>query len=74
MKPTDGFPERIGKVAPVALASAGIYTLAQAAQHTEKELLAIHGVGPKGIKIIREELAKRNMSLKAAPSKRSKTN
>ncbi len=53
----------MGKVAPRELAVNGICTLEQAAQHTEQELLAIHGVGPKAIRIIKEELAKKNLQL-----------
>ena len=64
MKPTDGFPRRIGKVVPAAFAEQGIHNLEQAARYTEKELLAIHGVGPKGIRILKEELAMRGMSLR----------
>jgi DNA-directed RNA polymerase alpha subunit len=61
------FPPSMGKVARRELALNEIYTLQQAAQHTEKELLAIHGVGPKAVRIIKEELAKQNLSLKESP-------
>ena len=36
----------------------------QLPQWTERELLAIHGVGPKAIRILREELAARGLSLR----------
>jgi len=57
------FPQTMGKVAPRELTANGIQTLKQAAQYTEKELLAIHGVGPKAVRIIKEELAKRKLHL-----------
>jgi predicted flap endonuclease-1-like 5' DNA nuclease len=54
----DDLPD-IGKVARRELALAGITTLAAAARKSEEELLAIHGVGPKPVRIIREALALR---------------
>lgn len=59
------FPSTMGKVAPRELAVHGIHMLKQATKYTEKELLAIHGVGPKAIRIIKEELAKKKLRLKA---------
>lgn len=47
----------IGHPATRALALAGITTLAQVASHTEAELLDLHGVGPKAVRILREALA-----------------
>lgn len=58
------FPPSIGKVAYRNLISQGIMSLEQACKFTEKELLHIHGVGPKAVKIIKEELLKLNKSLK----------
>ena len=53
----DTLPRAIGRVATRELAHRGITTLTQAAERTERDLLAIHGVGPKAIRILREELA-----------------
>ena len=58
---TTEFPASVGRVAPRSLAAAGITTYAQLAEHTEGELLAIHGVGPKAMRLLREELAARGM-------------
>ncbi|MDF1489642.1 helix-hairpin-helix domain-containing protein [Tessaracoccus caeni] len=55
------FPRSMGKVAPRELAVHGITRFAQLPEYTEKELLAIHGVGPKAIRILREELDARGM-------------
>ena len=53
----DGDLPNIGKPATRGLGSHGITTLVQVAEHTEAELLAIHGVGPKAIRILREAMA-----------------
>ena len=53
---TAGLPA-IGRPATRALAQADITTLAQVATNTEAELLDLHGVGPKAIRILGEALA-----------------
>ncbi len=45
-----------------ALNAAGIYRLEQLTEYTEKELLALHGVGPKAIRILREKLAEKGLT------------
>ncbi|GAB3816095.1 hypothetical protein [Kribbella italica] len=50
------YPPRIGKVATRELALNGFTTYEQLTHVTPKELLAIHGVGPKAVKILGEEL------------------
>lgn len=63
--PAEGdLPSTIGKPATRALLGAGLGTLAQVATRTEKELLAMHGVGPKAVRILTESLAQRGMSLR----------
>lgn len=59
------FPGSIGKVAKRELGHAGITTFAELARWTEKDLLAIHGVGPKAIRILGEALAERGLSYKS---------
>ena len=54
---------RIGKVATRELALNGITTYADVAGRTARELLAIHGVGAKAVRILREDLAERGQSL-----------
>ncbi|MBP8918949.1 MAG: hypothetical protein KBG85_04515 [Micropruina sp.] len=58
------FPSSMGKVAPRELAVNGITRYEQLTERTERELLDIHGVGPKAIRILREELAARGLSLR----------
>lgn len=56
------FPERMGKVAPRELAAHGYTRYEQLTTVTAKELLKIHGVGQKAIRILEEELAARGLS------------
>lgn len=60
------FPASMGKVAPRELANAGYTKLKQLTKVTEAELLKIHGVGPKAIRILREELKEKGMSFGTA--------
>jgi hypothetical protein len=56
------FPQRIGRTARRALALAGYTRYSQLTTTPAKALLEIHGMGRKGIEILREELASRDMS------------
>ncbi|HEV2515768.1 MAG TPA: helix-hairpin-helix domain-containing protein [Devosia sp.] len=56
----------IGRPAAQALELIGITTLEQVAAHSEKDLLALHGVGPKAILILRLELEARGMQFVGA--------
>ncbi|WP_435745818.1 hypothetical protein [Microbacterium sp. PMB16] len=49
-------PAAMGKVARRELALHGLTRLEQFDGRSAKELLAIHGVGPKAIRILREHL------------------
>lgn len=57
-------PNEIGKTAARELAHNGITTLDQVAGHTGTELLAIHGVGPRAIRILGEALAARGLDFR----------
>lgn len=59
----------VGKVAPRELAINGFHTLKDLAKSTEKELLKIHGVGPKAIRIFKEEMKKLGLSFKVGDNK-----
>ncbi|HEX5729836.1 hypothetical protein [Microbacterium sp.] len=52
----------IGKVARRELAVHGIRRYDELAGRSRDELLAVHGVGPKAIRILAEELAARGQS------------
>lgn len=55
------FPAAIGNVARHALGARGITRLAQLTALTSRELLAIHGVGPKAVRILSAELEARGL-------------
>jgi hypothetical protein len=46
------------------LALNGLTTLAAVARTTRRELLALHGVGPKAVRILAEELARHGRSFR----------
>jgi predicted flap endonuclease-1-like 5' DNA nuclease len=52
----------IGRPANSALLAAGITTLAQVAALSRRELLAMHGVGPKAVSILAAALAEHGLS------------
>ena len=54
MNTETSLPEKIGKPAMRALLGAGITTLQQATRISDEDLLKLHGVGPKAVRILRE--------------------
>jgi predicted flap endonuclease-1-like 5' DNA nuclease len=58
-------PRSIGNVARRELAAHGLTRFAQLAERSERELLEIHGIGPKAVRILREELSSRGMAFRA---------
>lgn len=56
------FPRTIGNPATRALALAGYRRLEQLTGVSEKELLALHGVGPKAVRLLRAALAERGLA------------
>ena len=56
------FPHEIGKVARRELALNGYTRYQQLTKVTSTELLAIHGVGPKAVRILEKELTARGLS------------
>jgi predicted flap endonuclease-1-like 5' DNA nuclease len=57
-------PKAIGLPATRALTGAGLTTLDRIATRTADELLAIHGVGPKAVRILAGALAERGSGLR----------
>jgi predicted Fe-Mo cluster-binding NifX family protein len=51
---TDDLPSSIGRPATNALAAAGITSLSDALRLSDAELLALHGVGSKAVRLLRE--------------------
>lgn len=60
MTAADELP-RIGQPATRALAAIGVTRLSQVAEHRADDLAALHGVGPKAIRILGEALAERGL-------------
>jgi predicted flap endonuclease-1-like 5' DNA nuclease len=54
-------PKAIGRVATRELKSAGYLRLEDVAGVSEKELLRIHGVGPKATRILKEALVENGL-------------
>ena len=63
MTSPDGFPRGIGRPATGALLAAGYTDLTQLDGMAERELLRMHGVGPKAVAVLREALAERGLAL-----------
>jgi predicted flap endonuclease-1-like 5' DNA nuclease len=66
--PTTEFPRSIGKVAARELALSGFTRFDQLTQVSKRTLLAIHGIGPKSVRILEEELKKRGLDFEAPPT------
>lgn len=49
-------PKEIGKPATNALLIAGVTTLSQVSEMSDDELLSLHGVGPKAVRILRKHI------------------
>ncbi len=62
-----GLPAGIGKPALRALTAAGYTRLDQLAKVQEDDLLKLHGVGPKAIRVLRAALAAKDLAF-AGPS------
>ena len=63
MSQPDELP-RIGAPATRALTSVGITRLSQLTDHGAEELLKLHGMGPRAIKILRQALADQGLSFR----------
>ncbi|WP_329112570.1 DNA-binding protein [Streptomyces sp. NBC_01353] len=61
--PRTDLPRGIGAPATRAFTAAGHTTLEQFAGVPRAELLALHGVGPKALRVIQESLEERGLSL-----------
>ena len=64
MTSPDAFPRGIGRPATGALLAAGYTDLTQLDGVAEKDLLRMHGVGPKAVAVLRDALAARGLALR----------
>jgi predicted flap endonuclease-1-like 5' DNA nuclease len=60
------FPHGIGRVARRELAANGYSRYEHLTRVTARDLLSIHGVGPKAIRILGEELAERGLDFRGS--------
>lgn len=67
----DALPRAIGRPATRALLVEGISSLGAVAACTRGELLALHGVGPKAVRILDEALTERGLSFRDEGDARS---
>ena len=65
----DSLP-KIGAPATRALASIGVARLSQLAGHRPQDLLALHGVGPRAIKLLQDALDEKGLSIRGDGSDR----
>jgi hypothetical protein len=63
---TSEFVGLTGRPAERALENAGYTHLDDLTRVTEKELLSLHGIGPKGIRMLNAELARRGLAIGSA--------
>jgi hypothetical protein len=68
-KPESGFLALLSAPARGALEHAGISTLTVLSQYSEREILKLHGVGPKSIPTLRQVLSDAGMAF-AVPVKK----
>ncbi len=62
--PDSDLPAGIGKAATRALLTAGLTTLDKVATRSETELLEMHGVGPKAVRILADALVEQGKALR----------
>lgn len=58
------FPEKLGAPALRALLNAKIISLKQLVKYTESEVLALHGMGPSGIRLLKQALRNKKLSFR----------
>ena len=63
-QPTEGFLSLISAPAWRAMEREGIKTLIQLSKRSEAEILALHGIGPGSIKMLRKSLATEGLSFR----------
>jgi hypothetical protein len=64
-EPATNFPAKIGSPARRALITAGYTQLEQLSAASERELLKLHGMGPKAMGLLRQALHERGLAFAA---------
>ncbi|ARQ06115.1 DNA-binding protein [Macrococcoides canis] len=55
--------DKLSKPAQRALLSIGITSYDEVIQYSEQDLLSLHGFGPKGLRLLKEELNRQQLQL-----------
>ncbi len=63
-KPNDGFLALLSAPARRAISSINVETLEQLSTYTEKQIMALHGIGPSSIPKLKSALASKGLSFK----------
>ncbi len=58
-------PKGLARPAQRALANAGVASLGELAERTEREIAALHGMGPNAVKTVRAALDAEGLSFRA---------
>jgi len=66
LKPDTGFLLLLPNPARRALEHEGITTLEKLSSYTEREILQLHGMGPRSMPILRDALLSQGLSFKSA--------
>ncbi|SDY26417.1 hypothetical protein SAMN05421736_101810 [Evansella caseinilytica] len=69
-KPDTGFLSRLSNPARTALEHEGLTSLQKLSTYTEREILQFHGIGPRSMPILRDELQSQGLAFK--PGNKSK--
>ena len=72
-KPASGFLALLSAPAFRALEHAGLTTLKKLSKRSEKEVLALHGVGPASLPVLRQVLREAGLSFRAQEGGAKKT-
>lgn len=62
--PKDGFLAQLSAPARRALENAGIKTVKQLAKHTQKEIMALHGMGPASLPKLKAALKEERLDFR----------
>jgi DNA-directed RNA polymerase alpha subunit len=65
-KPESGFLSKLSSPARSALEASGITTVTELAQHSEREILKLHGMGPKSLPVLRQALLDAGLSFQGS--------
>ncbi len=69
--PATGFLAELGAPAQRALEHIGVTTLTALATYSEREILTLHGMGPRSLPTLRNALRRQGLAFKDAPDRES---